>query len=178
MQTNSGQQHNPGTNLKNLSIRELLALHVGIMEELCQSGIIRSMNNPTGDLAESLFCQAFSWDKEPNSKKGFDARDRSGNRYQIKGRRLYGGNKSRQLSAIRDFSSFEILAAVLFDEKYGVERAALIPKEIVCDRSKYIKKTNSYKFMLTDDVWNERQETDITGKLRGIVSRLRDDRAL
>ena len=46
-----------------------------IVAEPRQSGVLRSGNIPAGDLAESLFCQAFSWDKEPNSNKGFDATD-------------------------------------------------------------------------------------------------------
>lgn len=101
---------------------------------------------------------------------------RSGNRYQIKGRRLHRRNKSRQLSAIHDFSSFGILAAVLFDEKYDIERAALIPKDIVLERSSFVEQTNSYKFILADNVWEEKKVTDVTGKLRGIVTRLRDNR--
>ncbi|MYA99132.1 hypothetical protein F4X90_05540 [Candidatus Poribacteria bacterium] len=162
-------------NLKNLSIKELLALHVDIMAELRQSGVLRSENIPTGDLAESLFCQAFSWVKEPNSNKGFDAKDGSGNRYQIKGRRLRQGNRGeRELSLISDFSSFDVLAGVLFDEKYGVERAALIPKDIVSKRS--VKKDNGHKFFLTDDVWVERQVRDVTVKLQEI--RLPDKRKL
>lgn len=60
---------------------ELLSLHVGIMEELWQSGIIRTANNPTGDLAEFLFYHAFSLVQTSNSEKGFDAEDGSGNRY-------------------------------------------------------------------------------------------------
>ncbi len=166
-------------NLKNLTIMELLALHAGIMDELRESGIIRSMNNPARDLAESLFCQAFSWVQAPNSKKGFDAEDGCGYRYQIKGRRLHQGTRDeRELSAIRGFSSFDILAAVLFDVKYGVERVALIPKEIVRERSRFIKNTNANKFILTDDVWDERQVTDVTVKLQGFVIRLRDNRSL
>ena len=148
---------------------ELLALHVDIIEELRQSGAIRSANTPTGNLAEFLFCQAFSWNQTPNSTKGFNARDNSGIRYQIKGRRLHRRNKSRQLSIIRDFSSFEILAAVLFGEKFDVERAALIPKEIVQKRSKFISRTNGFRFMLTDDVWDEKLVTDVTEKLQAVL---------
>ena len=73
--------------LKNLSTGSLLGLHAGIMEELRRRCVVRSANNPTGDLAESLFCRAFSWQREANSERGLDARDSRGTRYQIKGRR-------------------------------------------------------------------------------------------
>ena len=47
--------------LPQLSSRELLALHANVADELRARGISRSANNPTGDLAEYLFCKAFNW---------------------------------------------------------------------------------------------------------------------
>jgi hypothetical protein len=102
------------------SIADLLALHAAIMEELRARNVLRSENNPTGDLAEYLFCAAFGWTQENNSAKAFDATGEDGTRYQIKGRRIHRRNGSRQLSAIRDPNGFDILAAVLFDDNYGV----------------------------------------------------------
>ncbi len=43
--------------LANLSSIELLALHARIAEELRNRAIARTSNNPTGDLAEYLFCK-------------------------------------------------------------------------------------------------------------------------
>ena len=43
----------------------------------------------------------------------------------------------------------------MFDEKYQVSRAALIPIAVVHDRCKLVQHTNSYKFMLTNDVWDD-----------------------
>ena len=94
--------------MKDLSLQDLLGLHAGIMDELRRRGVARTANNPTGSLAEFLFCRAFSWQQAPNSEKGFDARDGNGKRYQIKGRRLHPQNKSRQLSAIRDVEGFDV----------------------------------------------------------------------
>jgi hypothetical protein len=80
---------------------ELLKLHAGVSEELRARGILRSSNNPTGDLAECLFCKAFGWKQAGNSNANVDAISRNGKRYQIKGRRFTHYNQSRQLSAIR-----------------------------------------------------------------------------
>ena len=121
--------------LKNLPLAGLLGLHAGTMEELRRRGVARNENNPTGNLAEFLFCAAFSWQQAPNSEKGSSASDVHGMRYQIKGRRIHRRNKSRQLSAMRDLDGFDALAAVLFDEEYRVSRAALIPNEVVRARS-------------------------------------------
>ena len=152
--------------LKNLSSSSLLSLHARIMEELRRRCVVRSANNPTGDLAEFLFCRAFSWQQMTNAEKGFDARDSRGTRYQIKGRRLHRRNKSRQLSAIRDLAGFHTLAAVLFDDEYRVSRAALIPNAVVRERCDFVQRTNSHKFMLTDKVWDDERVTDVTEKLR------------
>ena len=152
--------------LKNLPLASLLGLQAGIMEELRCRGIARTENNLTGNLAEFLFCCALSWRLAPNSEKGFTAWDDHGKRLQIKGRRLHPRNKSRQLSAIRDRDGFDTLAAVLFDNEYRVCRAALIPSKVVRERCKFVQHTNSYKFMLTDDVWDDGRVKDVTGKLR------------
>lgn len=156
----------PMPDLKNMPLSALLALHAAIMNQLRDRGVVRSANNPTGDLAEYLFCRAFDWQQAANSEKGFDATDGEGRRYQIKGRRLHRLNKSRQLSAIRDLNGFDTLAAVLFDDDYRVFRAALIPREIARARSKFIKHTNSNKFMLTVSVWDSPGVTDVTAELR------------
>ena len=160
----------PMNDLKHLSLARLLGLYAGIMEELRRRGVARTANNPTGDLAEFLFCRAFSWQPAPNSERGFDATDGRGKRYQIKGRRLHRSNKSRQLSAIRDLDGFDTLAAVLFDDEYRVLRGALIPSEVVGERCKFVRHTNSHKFMLTDDVWNDGRVKDVTGELRAAQS--------
>ena len=154
--------------LRDKSVVELLALHVSISEELRTRGVLRSANTPTGDLAEYLFCAAFGWTQENNSTKAFDACDDDGKRYQIKGRRIHGRNKSRQLSAIRTIDGFDTLAAVVFDDHFRVLRAALIPAEIVRNHSKYIPHTNSHKFILRDSVWDIPGVVDGTERLRVI----------
>ena len=153
-------------NLKALSIAELLRLHVGINEELRYRKVMRGENNPTGDLAEFLFCCCYSWEQAGNSEKAFDAKDDQGNRYQIKGRRLNKYNPSRQLSAIRSLDGFETLAAVLFDHEYRVSRAALIPKEVICNHSTHVKHDNKWNFILTDKVWTLSNVKDVTDKLQ------------
>jgi hypothetical protein len=120
-------------NVSELLPQELLVLHSEIAEELRARGITRTLNNPTGDLAEYLFCKAFGWHQANNSHAKIDAIDSSGIRYQIKGRRITRKSKSRQLGAIRDLAGahFEFLASVLFTEEYAVLRAAIIPCSVV-----------------------------------------------
>jgi hypothetical protein len=113
-----------------------------------------------------LFCRAFRWRQAGNSEKGFDATDESGTHFQIKGRRIHKHNKSRQMSAIRDLTGFDFLAAVLFDDDYRIIRAAIIPAIVVKDHSNYVKHTNSYKFLLRDEIWGASGVIDATERLR------------
>jgi hypothetical protein len=150
---------------------QLLALHARVSDELRARGITRSSNNPTGDLAEYMFCKAFGWPQANNSKANIDALGSDGTRYQIKGRRLTRFNKSRQLSGIRDLDGahFDMLAGVLFAEDYSVRRAAIIPHAAVVANAAYVKHTNSHKFYLRDDVWLAPGVIDVTDELRAVL---------
>ena len=148
----------------------LLALHAQVAEELRTRGITRSANNPTGDLAEYLFCKAFGWQQAGNSHANIDAIGSDGTRYQIKGRRITGYNSSRQLSAIRDLGAahFDFLAGVLFSEDYAVMRAALVPYGVAIELATFVERTNSHRFLLRDDVWNIPGVRDVTMELRAV----------
>jgi len=156
--------------LTGLTPPQLLLLHAKIADELRRRGITRSSNNPTGDLAEFLFCKAFGWQQADNSQANIDALGQDGTRYQIKGRRVTRHNKSRQLSAIRDMagSHFDFLAGVLFDEDFTVMRAALIPHSIALVRSKHVEHTNSHRFLLRDSIWEAAGVRDVTKELRDV----------
>jgi len=150
-----------------LNPSQLLALHAQVSEELRSRGVTRSCNNPTGDLAEYLFCQAFSWRQAGNSNRHVDAIAADGTRYQIKARRVTRHNTSRQLSAIRDLAgaNFDHLASVLFSEDYSVMRAAIIPYGVVVERAPFVPRTNSHRFLLVDDVWSVPGVRDVTAEL-------------
>ncbi|WP_105433014.1 hypothetical protein [Neorhizobium sp. T6_25] len=147
---------------------ELLTLHAAIMEELRTRDVLRSANNPTGDLAEYLFCAAFGWKQAANSVKGYDATDADGVQYQIKGRRTHQRNKSRQLSAIRDLNGFDVLAIVLFNDDYQIMRAGLVPVAIVREKSTYVQHTNSNKFIAREAIWDIEGVIDVTDRLKAV----------
>jgi hypothetical protein len=158
------------TNVSRLTPTQLLSLHAQIAEELRARGISRSSNNPTGDLAEHLFCQALGWTQSGNSHPNVDAIGEDGIRYQIKGRRRTRHSQSRQLSALRDLAGahFDFLAGVLFSEDYSVLRAAIIPRAIAVERATFVSRTNSHKFFLRDDVWDAPGVRDVTAQLRAV----------
>lgn len=158
------------TDLAVLTSIELLALHARIADELRHRGVTRTSNNPVGDLAEYLFCKAFGWTQGNNSSANVDAIGSDGLRYQIKGRRVTRHNKSRQLGAIRDFEGghFDFLAGVIFSEDYSIMRAAIIPRDIVSSGATFVRRTNSHRFILRDNVWDVADVRDVTSELRGV----------
>jgi hypothetical protein len=155
-------------NLGDLETSKLLVLHAGIAKELRARRITRSSNNLVADLAEHLFCRAFSWKQAANSMKYADATDHRGLRYQIKARRITEHSRSRQLSGIRELPAkhFDVLAAVLFQEDYRVMRAALIPHDRVLAHAKHQEWTNSWIFRLSASIWSTSGVTDVTEMLR------------
>ena len=150
------------------SVPELMRLYADVLEELRDRKVIRTANGPVGDYAELLFARAFELTLAASSASGFDAFDASETRYQIKGRRVTSGPGGRQLGALRrlDQGNFDVLAAVLFDRNMQVLRAALIPNKIVVERAKRVEHTNSWRFMLSDAVWNLPTVRDATDALR------------
>jgi hypothetical protein len=108
-----------------MEVRRQSTMDAEVSEELRRRGIIRSSNNPIGDLAEYLFCRASGWKRAPSSKRDADATDAAEVRYLIKGRRLMPHNYSRQLGALRDLPAqgFDALAAVLFQADHRILRA-------------------------------------------------------
>lgn len=156
--------------LSSMNVVELLKLHARIADELRARGVTRTSNNPTGDLAEFLFCRAFDWQQTGNSNANLDAISSDGARYQIKGRRLTRPNRSRQLSAIRDLDGghFDFLAGVLFAEDYTVLRAVIVPRASIAQRATFVARTNSHRFFLRDDVWNLPGARDVTAELRAV----------
>ena len=159
--------------LHTLSETELLAQHVAVLRELKRRGTINTTNNPVGDYAETLFCRALNLEQSPNSQRDVDATDPGGIRYQIKGRRLTLHNPSRQLGDLRRIpdKNFDVLAAVLFNEDFSIMRVALIPHFVVAERSKYVKATNSWRFILTDNIWSLEGVEDVTEKITLVTKR-------
>ena len=160
----------PALRLSGRPIPELFDMYTAIGDELRQRGIMRTSNNLVGDLAEFIFSRAMGWTLERNSKEAVDAVDALGTRYQIKGRRLTPQNSSRQLGALRklDTDNFDMLAAILFNPDYSVQRAILLPCKQVVAHATYIDEHKLWKFMLTDDKWQLPEAQDVTEQLRAV----------
>lgn len=144
-----------------MSETELLQAHGAVLDELLRRGVVKTRNNPIGDYTEWLVCQRLGLERQPNSKASFDAIDRNGIRYQIKGRRDSG--TSVQFSPIRNLAEqgFDFAIAVVFDDDYYVRFAVKIPYGIVPSFAKYSGHINGHILTLTDKTINHPGVTDI-----------------
>lgn len=153
--------------LKQLSIRRLLGLHSAAIGELRARRVLRSKNNPVGDYCEWLVARALGLELVSKSTPGYDAVDRSGVRYQIKGRRITSDNKSTLLGAIRNLAGnkFDYLIGVLFDEQFQVVHAAQIPHGAIGQYAKFQQRTNSFRVHLQGKLLDDPQVKDVTAIL-------------
>lgn len=140
-------------------------IYADILSELNNRGVVRTYNSPIGDYAEWLVADKFGMKLVHNSQKGFDALSQNnGLRYQIKSRWERGEPcvQSRTLNVIRNFNEnqFDYLIAIIFDEKFTVKEAYIIPHDTIRKYAKFNKHQNGYilcvmGYLLTDaDVKN------------------------
>jgi len=155
--------------LSRLSVTELLQTHAAVIDELRRRRVVRSKNNPVGDYTEWLVSNKLDLQLVAKSTAGYDAIDDNLVRYQIKGRRVTPGNKSRQLSAIRNLANrdFDFLIAVLFDENFHLLAAAKIPHNVVGEYAKYRSHTNAHILHLQESVLADERVEGLIALLDG-----------
>ena len=151
-------------NLKTLKDKELLRLYNDLMEELRERQLVRSSNNPVSDYAEKIVADLMSLTLQRGSNKGYDALDeKTGLRYQIKGRRLTKHNSSKQLGVIRnlDQSLFDYLIAVIFNNYCEPVEIWQIAREIIPKYSKYSEHQNGHILLVQGDLLLDNQVTKV-----------------
>ena len=139
---------------KVLTIPELLRCFANILDELKERKVVRTRNNPVADYAEWLVTQQLGLSLERSSKRGYDAIDQNGKRYQIKSRRLDPTNESRLLSVIRnlDTNEFDYLVGVLFNRDFTVKEAYKIPHSVIREHARFCEHVNGYLLHLQGEV--------------------------
>ncbi|MFI5501706.1 DUF6998 domain-containing protein [Nocardia asteroides] len=116
------------TDLAALTAPELLRLWAESMTELQARGLLRTSNNPVGDLAEAIAHEHFGGERGSFSQKGWDIRTTAGERIQVKGMRRTPGSKRTALSAIRD-TDYDTVLVIIFDVNYELVEAFSMTRE-------------------------------------------------
>lgn len=115
--------------LTGCAVPELLRLWAGTMAELNARGLVRTNNNPVGDLAEAIAHEHYGGERGSFSQKGWDIRTLGGERIQVKGMRRTASSR-RNLSAIRD-SDYDIVLVVTFDENFDLTECFTLTRATV-----------------------------------------------
>ena len=151
-------------NWETLTVSELLRCFANILDELKERKVVRTRNNPVADYAEWLVTQQLGLSLERSSKRGYDAIDQNGKRYQIKSRRLDPTNESKLLSVIRnlDTNEFDYLVGVLFNRDFTVKEAYKIPHSVIREHARFSEHVNGHLLHLQGEVLTARGVENIT----------------
>lgn len=112
------------------STRDLLADFAAIMRALRDRGVVRTNNNPIGDIAEAIVAEHYGGERGSFSQSGWDVKLPSGERLQVKALRMTGARGRRNLSPIRD-SDYDAVIVVIFDEDFRVIEGLRIERRTV-----------------------------------------------
>jgi hypothetical protein len=108
---------------------ELLQDWAATMRALRKRDIIRTNNNPVGDIAEAIVHAHYAGERASFSQAGWDVRTPDGERIQVKAIRTTRATKRRNLSPIRD-ADFDSVVVVVFDEDFGVTDALKLSRDV------------------------------------------------
>ena len=158
--------------LWSLSTSELFRMYRGVLRELTDRGIVRTMNAPAGDYAEYLVAALTKGELADNSEKSWDIRTPEGERLQVKCRVVQEGKRGqRQLSPFRTWD-FDRAVILLFDEDYGIQRCVALPRAVVEEHATYREHVNGHVMRATDVVMDHDSGEDWTDDLRRVSADL------
>jgi len=112
------------------STRELLADWAAIMRALHAREVVRTQNNPIGDIAEAIVAAHYGGTRGSFSQAGWDVCTPEGELLQVKALRQTGARSRRNLSPIRD-ADYDAVIVVIFDEDFRVSEGLRIERETV-----------------------------------------------
>lgn len=117
-------------NLTKLPTRQLLALWAQMLRTLHDRGVVRTFNNPIGDIAEELVAVHYGGERGSFSQASWDVLTPDDERLQVKALRRTGAKSCRNLSPVRS-DDYTAVVVVIFTEDLRVEQAIRIPQPVV-----------------------------------------------
>ena len=119
------------------------------MRELRVRDVVRTNNNPTGDIAEAIVAEHFGGERGSFAQAGWDVKTSAGERIQVKAMRRTPTNKRRNVSPIRD-RDYDSVVIVVFDEDFNVTEGLKFPREAVEDLFEHRAYVNGRIIAVTD----------------------------
>jgi hypothetical protein len=112
------------------STLELFQDWAAVMRELRARDVVRTNNNPVGDIAEAIVAAHYGGERGSFSQRGWDVKTVEGERIQVKAMRKTPTSKRRNLSPIRD-REYDSVVVVIFDEDFNVTQGLKFDRETV-----------------------------------------------
>jgi hypothetical protein len=109
---------------------QLFADWSAVMRELRLRDVVRTNNNPVGDIAEAIVAAHYGGERGGFSQAGWDVKTPEGERIQVKAMRTTPTTKRRNFSAIRD-RDYDFVLIVIFDEDFRVLDGLRLSREVV-----------------------------------------------
>lgn len=112
------------------TIPQLLADWAAVMKELRLRDIIRTNNNPVGDIAEAIVAKHYEGERGSFTQAGWDVLTPDGERIQVKAIRSMPTTRRRNVSPIRD-SAYDAVVILVLDENFQVVEGLKLERETV-----------------------------------------------
>jgi HD domain len=146
-----------------LTPRRALAEWARSLRLLYDHKVVRTFNNPIGDLAEELVYRHVGGERGSFVEKAWDVKAPDGERIQVKAMRNTGAGKQRRnLSPIRSSAEeWDTLVVVMFDEHLRVERAFSLPARQTLEKARYSKHVRGSIVTLTNEFLESPDLTDL-----------------
>lgn len=109
---------------------DLLADWAALMRELRVRDVVRTNNNPVGDIAEAIVHAHYGGERGGFSQPGWDIKTPEGERIQVKAMRTTATTKRRNVSPIRDIE-YDSVVIVIFDEDFQVLEGLKMSRALV-----------------------------------------------
>ena len=149
--------------LSKLSFSEIFELYAQI-RQWARKRKFWGQGNIVGSYTEHLVAQSFDLVLAPAANPGFDATDKEGCTYQIKGlfdsKNLWAGWKSEEKLA-----AFDFLVCVIFNDLGHIKEAYLVPRAVAKD-SAVFGAQKMWWIYFRQELWQKPGVEDITERLR------------
>lgn len=129
---------------------ELLSDWAAVMRELRVRDVVRTNNNPVGDIAEAIVAEHYAGERGSFNQAGWDVKTPAGERIQVKSlRRTATGPRRTRLSPIRD-ASYDAVVVVIFDEDFRVTEGLKLAREVVEEKFEHRAYLNGRTIVVTE----------------------------
>lgn len=157
--------------VEDLSVFDLIRIHRQALYELRNRGVIRTLNQPQGEWAETLVKVAYGGQLAPMSEKGYDVMTPDGTRLQVKARALDYPKIGSNITSVFRSREFDAMVVVLLHRSdLRVAKAAELSLETVCANARYRKHVNGWVLVPNEALMS--QGIDKTEELREAVQTL------